>query len=243
MHHPLLPVHGRALKPHVMCRALSPAWSERGRLHWQDGIPRDRSTLHPCQSLPPTTQPHTHKTLLNVCRKNYHYFQVLIDWLSYGRDECSRLLQTQCRSCHPTNEVRAPVVSHTQTHGKLRNTYQGNTDIASRYSNGSKRPHGCCLLQITSSIYPPQASQVIHNYAPKYPYPWGNLGPYLIHGWLGGWKGIWPVKNWVVGSWHGYQSGARCRLAYGLADATATHCLLLQWNPDWFYLSGTGSPG
>ena len=23
----------------------------------------------------------------------------------------------------------------------------------------------------------------------------------------------------------------------------ATHCLLLQWNPDWFYLSGTGSPG
>ena len=23
---------------------------------------------------------------------------------------------------------------------------------------------------------------------------------------------------------------------------TATHCLLLQWNPDWFYLSGTGSP-
>jgi len=27
------------------------------------------------------------------------------------------------------------------------------------------------------------------------------------------------------------------------ADATATHCLLLQWNPDWFWLSGTGSPG
>jgi len=24
--------------------------------------------------------------------------------------------------------------------------------------------------------------------------------------------------------------------------ATATHCLLLQQNPDWFYLSGTGSP-
>jgi len=26
-------------------------------------------------------------------------------------------------------------------------------------------------------------------------------------------------------------------------DATATHCLLLQLNPDWFYVSGTGSPG
>ena len=38
-------------------------------------------------------------------------------------------------------------------------------------------------------------------------------------------------------------SGAKCRLAYGPADATATHCLLLKWNPNWFYLSGTGSPG
>jgi len=61
--------------------------------------------------------------------------------------------------------------------------------------------------------------------------------------WLGGRKGIWPVKNWVVGCWRGYLSGARCRLAYSPADATATHCLLLLQNPDWFYLSGTGSPG
>jgi len=27
------------------------------------------------------------------------------------------------------------------------------------------------------------------------------------------------------------------------SDATATHCLLLLWNLDWFYISGTGSPG
>ena len=33
------------------------------------------------------------------------------------------------------------------------------------------------------------------------------------------------------------------RIAYGSADASVTHCLLLQQNPDWFYLSGTGSPG
>jgi len=26
------------------------------------------------------------------------------------------------------------------------------------------------------------------------------------------------------------------------ADAIATYCLLLQQNPDWFYLSGTGLP-
>jgi len=31
-----------------------------------------------------------------------------------------------------------------------------------------------------------------------------------------------------VGCWRGYLSGARCRLAYGPADATATHSLLLQ---------------
>jgi len=71
----------------------------------------------------------------------------------------------------------------------------------------------------------------------------GILPSVLWRCWLGGRKGIRPVKNWVVGCWHGYLSGARCRLAYGPADATTTHCLLLQWNPDWFYLSGTGWPG
>ena len=35
-------------------------------------------------------------------------------------------------------------------------------------------------------------------------------------------------KKRVVGCWHGYLSGAICRLAYGPADATVTHCLLLQ---------------
>ena len=43
--------------------------------------------------------------------------------------------------------------------------------------------------------------------------------------WLGGRKGIRPVKNWVVGCWRGYLSGASCRLANVPADATATHCL------------------
>jgi len=34
----------------------------------------------------------------------------------------------------------------------------------------------------------------------------------LWHCWLGGRKGIRPVKNWVVRCWHGYLSGAsRCR--------------------------------
>jgi len=50
----------------------------------------------------------------------------------------------------------------------------------------------------------------------------------LWHCWLGGRKGIRPVKNWMVGFWRGYLSMAKCRFAYGPADATATHCLLLQ---------------
>ena len=40
--------------------------------------------------------------------------------------------------------------------------------------------------------------------------------------WLGNRKGIRPVENRVVMCWHGYLSGARCRLACGPADATAT---------------------
>ena len=41
-------------------------------------------------------------------------------------------------------------------------------------------------------------------------------------------EGYQARKNWVVGCWHGYLSGARCRFAYGSADTTATHYLLLQ---------------
>jgi len=36
------------------------------------------------------------------------------------------------------------------------------------------------------------------------------------------------LTSLVVGYWRRYLSGARCRLAYGPADATDTHCLLLQ---------------
>jgi len=64
--------------------------------------------------------------------------------------------------------------------------------------------------------------------------------------WLGGRKGIRPVKNWVVGCWRGY-------LGWG-ADfiwPSRCHCHSLSLapvNPDWFYLpgfylSGTCSPG
>jgi len=35
-------------------------------------------------------------------------------------------------------------------------------------------------------------------------------------------EGHLACKNWVVRCWHGYLSEARCRFAYGPADATAT---------------------
>jgi len=41
-------------------------------------------------------------------------------------------------------------------------------------------------------------------------------------------KGHPACKNWVFGCWRGILFGARCRLAYGPADATATHYFLLQ---------------
>ena len=46
---------------------------------------------------------------------------------------------------------------------------------------------------------------------------------------LVGWQEGYPAcKKLMVGCWHDYLSEVRCRLAYGPADATATHCLLLQ---------------
>jgi len=45
---------------------------------------------------------------------------------------------------------------------------------------------------------------------------------------LGARNGIRPVKNLSGGVLAWLFSGARCRLAYGPADATATYCLLLQ---------------
>ena len=69
--------------------------------------------------------------------------------------------------------------------------------------------------------------QWAHGQGKRYQHP-AHSPSVLWRCWLGGRKGIRPVKNRVVGYWHGYLSGERCRHAYGPADATATHCLLLQ---------------
>jgi len=60
----------------------------------------------------------------------------------------------------------------------------------------------------------------------------------LLVGWQ---EGHWACKKLSGGCWHGYLSKTRCRFAYCPADATTTHCLLLQ-EIRLVYLSGTGSP-
>jgi len=40
---------------------------------------------------------------------------------------------------------------------------------------------------------------------------WSGGPSVLWRCWLGGRKGVWPVKNWVVGCWHGYLSGVKCK--------------------------------
>jgi len=61
--------------------------------------------------------------------------------------------------------------------------------------------------------------------------------------WLGGRKGIRPVKNWVVRYWRGCLSGARGGwFAYGPADATASPSSLAPVKSRMVYLSGAGLP-
>ena len=48
-----------------------------------------------------------------------------------------------------------------------------------------------------------------------------------------------PVhENTSDGCWHGCLTGAKCRwLVYCPADTTATPSSLLQWNPEWYWLT------
>ena len=102
---------------------------------------------------------------------------------------------------------------------------------------------GCSSCRLTNSVKALKAMQdiikinLIHIYTNIFCFKMSkNILTHWKHGkpsllwrcWLGGRMGIQPVKNWVMGWWHGYLSGASCRLANSPAIATATHCLLLQ---------------
>jgi len=64
----------------------------------------------------------------------------------------------------------------------------------------------------------------------------------LWRGWLGGMKGIRPVKNWVVGCRHGCLSGARSKFCICPSWCHCHSLSLAPVNPDWFYLSDTSLP-
>ena len=125
------------------------------------------------------------------------------------------------------------------------NTKTENKHNKIQLSNSSQSSiESCSEVQHTYSCreYSPSSMSAADPFCSMLTEPWSNTAPLVINlnntslvlqcfdgrCRLGGRKGIRPVKNWVVGCWHGYLSGARCRLAYGPADATATHCLLLQ---------------
>ena len=62
--------------------------------------------------------------------------------------------------------------------------------------------------------------------------------------WLGGRKGIRPVKNWALGCWHGYLSGARCRLAQLMPLPLTVSCFSkIQIGFTFLVPADLGSPG
>ena len=67
----------------------------------------------------------------------------------------------------------------------------------------------------------------------------------LWHCWLGSRKGIRPVKNSVVGCWHGMEQGADLHIAQvkplplTISYSSKSRLVL----PEWFCFSGAGLPG
>ena len=74
---------------------------------------------------------------------------------------------------------------------------------------------------------------------------YGNykLPSVLWHCWLGGRKGIRPVKTerWGAGMVICLERGADLRMAQQIPLPLTVSCF--RKNPEWFYLSGKGSPG
>jgi len=56
-------------------------------------------------------------------------------------------------------------------------------------------------------------------------------------------EGYPACKNWVMGCWRGYLSGARCSLAYGTAGATVSCFVKIQIDLTFLVPAYPGSPG
>ena len=114
-------------------------------------------------------------------------------------------LQAGCPSCCPTNSVKAlkahgkqdiEIKSFVVTHEKLTIWMQVNSSNIT-FLCPTTHPVACSGSMISGSVLVCLCMPSV-----------------LWRCWLGGRKGIRPVKNWVVRCWCGYLSGARCRLAH-----------------------------
>ena len=129
-------------------------------------------------------------------------------------------LQAGCPSCRPTNSLKTHIVS---CFSKIQIGFYLFLYRLTRVVPDKGPLNGCVCVLVAwccSSVFI-RYKDVICTF--MFCFSFSAL--MLLVGWL---EGHPACKNWVVGCWCGYLSGARCRLAYGPADATATHCLLLQ---------------
>jgi len=99
-------------------------------------------------------------------------------------------------------------------------------------------------LSTSSTIHPCSIYVLFHNHSPgplpKMPGRCLNFAAQIVHRvrtvlwflsvlwrcWLGGRKGIWPVKNGVVGCWHGYLTGASVT-SHNWFDAFSNLCVAM----------------
>ena len=77
----------------------------------------------------------------------------------------------------------------------------------------------------------------------KYVSVWYCLGFSALTLLVGRQEGHPACRNWVVGCWHGHPSGARCRLAYGPADATVSCFSKIKTGFTFLVLTHLGSHG
>ena len=151
----------------------------------------------------------------------YTFYVMSVVWHQLTSTRCSMWADVTCINCMLVSATATDEVERlTRENAALREEVEQlkRELVAAEVQNGGI----CCITLCLMVIFLANLGWLF--------FPWFLfLFPSLLWCcWFGGRKGIWPVKNWVVGSWHGYLSGARCGLAYGPADATATHCLLLQ---------------
>ena len=164
-----------------------------------------------------------------ICKSAHRSRQITLPAPHY-----SVFFQAGCPSCRPTNSVKAlKAVVWKNTvhislcnycccwHWKYRVRWNGRQD---------KQTVVFCFAAVSFSVVVTLqlSSRSCRSWTEEELFKFWKIGLVLWRCWLGGRKGIRPVKNWVVGCWRGCLSGARCRLEYGSADATATHRLLLQ---------------